>query len=351
MRSLPMSGAYFSLLLRERGISIESMEALLTGTGVRAGDPLDVISVEQQLRQLHNLNDLLPGGWGLEMGLLFDATAHGAVGTAVMSAATLADALDVLTRFGHVRSPFLCLDSELTERCYRLQISPSGPLDDSELVPLVESTLVSVHRMIRRIIGEGTHTVSFEVTYRAPPWAQAYEAYLRGPVVFGASRTTLSLPAPCLSARSPFSDPHQYQSSLRVLDELVRHAGAQDVLTARVERLMAGAGVVVPSLEQVAASLFVSPRTLERRLDAAGTTYRDLVDRRRRRLAEELLADRSLTVSEVSAKLGYGDPANFGRACRRWFGTGPREHRSGLQDPGGAAAPQREPPMTASDVI
>jgi AraC-like DNA-binding protein len=33
-------------------------------------------------------------------------------------------------------------------------------------------------------------------------------------------------------------------------------------------------------------------------------------------------------VTEVGYRLGYTEPANFGRACRRWFGSGPRAYRS-----------------------
>jgi AraC-like DNA-binding protein len=40
-----------------------------------------------------------------------------------------------------------------------------------------------------------------------------------------------------------------------------------------------------------------------------------------------LLRDRELTVADVAYTLGYEDPANFGRACRRWFGMAPGAYR------------------------
>jgi AraC-like DNA-binding protein len=76
-------------------------------------------------------------------------------------------------------------------------------------------------------------------------------------------------------------------------------------------------------LVKAARLLRVSPRTLTRRLQEAGTTYRALHDAHRRRRAEALLREASLTAAELAYRLGYGDPANFGRACRRWFRSSP----------------------------
>jgi AraC-like DNA-binding protein len=37
--------------------------------------------------------------------------------------------------------------------------------------------------------------------------------------------------------------------------------------------------------------------------------------------------DPSLTLTEISTKLGYSDQAHFTRAFRRWTGDAPRVHR------------------------
>ena len=67
----------------------------------------------------------------------------------------------------------------------------------------------------------------------------------------------------------------------------------------------------------------LSRRTLIRRLHEGGTGYRELINAHRRRRADALLREGTLTVAEVGDRLGYEDAANFGRACQRWFGKPP----------------------------
>lgn len=78
-----------------------------------------------------------------------------------------------------------------------------------------------------------------------------------------------------------------------------------------------------PRREQVADMLCVSERTLQRRLSGEGTSFAELVDMVRREKAERLLALGRLSASEMAFELGFSDPSNFYRACKRWFGHTP----------------------------
>jgi AraC-like DNA-binding protein len=79
--------------------------------------------------------------------------------------------------------------------------------------------------------------------------------------------------------------------------------------------------------QDVASALGVSQRTLARRLGAAQTTFRALLDDELKRRAAALLLDRSLRRDEIAERLGYVEPTSFSRACRRWFGGGGRATR------------------------
>lgn len=78
-----------------------------------------------------------------------------------------------------------------------------------------------------------------------------------------------------------------------------------------------------PTIMAVAKALDISVRTLQRRLAANDLSYRQLLDRIRRKKAEAELISRSRSVAEIAQRLGYSDPSHFVRAFRRWTGYPP----------------------------
>jgi len=84
-------------------------------------------------------------------------------------------------------------------------------------------------------------------------------------------------------------------------------------------------------LDDVAASLALSPRTLQRKLAEAGTTFQAVHDAARQALAEELLRDAKLNLTDVAYMLGYREQSSFTRACREWFGNTPARTRERLR--------------------
>jgi len=107
----------------------------------------------------------------------------------------------------------------------------------------------------------------------------------------------------------------------------MRQRRVADFVDAEVESLLDAGDDAAPSLAEVARRLRVSQRTLVRKLGRRGASYRRLRDGHRRRRAAELLAGTSLSVAEIAERLGYDEPTNFARACRRWFGVSPRAYR------------------------
>src|SRR5580765_5075944 len=81
-------------------------------------------------------------------------------------------------------------------------------------------------------------------------------------------------------------------------------------------------------IDMVARRLATTPRTLQRRLARAGTSFDALCDDARKQAARTYLADTTLTIAEVTYLLGYSEPTAFHRAFRRWHGTTPQAFRT-----------------------
>ncbi|OHC69626.1 MAG: AraC family transcriptional regulator, partial [Rhodocyclales bacterium RIFCSPLOWO2_02_FULL_63_24] len=80
-------------------------------------------------------------------------------------------------------------------------------------------------------------------------------------------------------------------------------------------------------LPALARRLLLSPRTLHRRLEDEGTSFRAIKDGLRRDLATDWLAKTARPLSRIGADLGFADAAAFYRAFAGWTGSGPREYR------------------------
>jgi AraC-like DNA-binding protein len=78
----------------------------------------------------------------------------------------------------------------------------------------------------------------------------------------------------------------------------------------------------------VARAMFISKRTLARRLEAEGTSYRAIREALMSELAARHLRESGLTVEAVAALLGYNDTAAFRKAFRRWHGQAPSAFRA-----------------------
>ncbi|MBP8198468.1 MAG: AraC family transcriptional regulator [Chromatiaceae bacterium] len=158
-----------------------------------------------------------------------------------------------------------------------------------------------------------------------------YRAFFRCPLRIGARHAAVSFPATYLTRPLAGADPAAYVRILREIEamEALRGIGFRK----RVERvlrrlLIADDPLGGTSLEQMAALFSLHPRTLNRRLQAEGTSFRALLDETRYRIARQLLRDTLLGVEDLAVAIGYADATAFSRAFRRWSGTAPSRWRA-----------------------
>ncbi|MDP2189223.1 MAG: helix-turn-helix transcriptional regulator [Sphingobacteriaceae bacterium] len=81
-----------------------------------------------------------------------------------------------------------------------------------------------------------------------------------------------------------------------------------------------------PTMEQLADWMCMSPRTLQRRLQDAGYTYRMLLQEIKLKMALEMLETRRCGLSELAETLGFSDQGSFSRSFRKWTGQAPSRY-------------------------
>jgi AraC-like DNA-binding protein len=329
---IPMPGAYFWLVLRRVGVDPAVASRLTEGTGIDpSAPPRDEIRLGQLLRLIRNLAGELGPAFGLELGRFLDAASHGVLGVATASAPTLGDALSVIERFAHVRAPYFRLHCLHEDDRFVLRVEPQLGLEAGVWRPLVEMLFLSIQALVESSLGRPMHEAHFEFQGPAPGYVDRYSEVLHAPVRFDQPSAAVVGPLSWLPVPCPFADRALHRGALDRLEAAERRLQGEEFIVAQVERILEGAGDAGLELPAVASALHLSQRTLVRRLAARDTSFRAILDARRRERARALLADPELSVAEIADRLGYTEPANFGRACRRWFGTGPRAARTRVE--------------------
>ena len=81
-----------------------------------------------------------------------------------------------------------------------------------------------------------------------------------------------------------------------------------------------------PTLGRLAKRMAMSARTLQRRLDEEGTSFAAVLDDTRRELAGAYMAQRDVSLADVSYLLGFSEQSAFTRAFQRWHGVAPSRY-------------------------
>jgi AraC-like DNA-binding protein len=155
----------------------------------------------------------------------------------------------------------------------------------------------------------------------------AVEAHFACPIHYGAERNALTFDRALLDRRIEKSDV-AYHALIKKYLATARaevETGTPEDVRAEIARQMELGHC---TLERVADSLRIPPRSLQRRLQAEGLSFRDLMDEWRRARALSLVTNTRLPLSEVSDALGYSEQSVFTQAFRRWYGGTPHRFRS-----------------------
>lgn len=161
---------------------------------------------------------------------------------------------------------------------------------------------------------------NLELAYAQPAYHERYSQLFRCPVQFGSGRSRATINRSWLEKPLPARNSQITDFYLQNLRRLQRQIEDQAPIVSRVRTLLLRSGWGVPSVADVANELALSERTLGRRLQEAGVSYRKLVEEFRLKLAIVLIDSGQTSAVEISARLGYRDVNAFRRAFKALTG-------------------------------
>ena len=150
-----------------------------------------------------------------------------------------------------------------------------------------------------------------------------YYGLFRCPVRFDSEESVIVFSRVDVDYPLPAANRELAQANDRILSGYLANLTDDDLITRVKLAIVDGLPSGQSSDNAVAKAVYLTPRTLQRRLTALGTSYSKVLAAVRCDLAEQYLADPSRSMYEITYLLGFSELSAFSRAFKRWTGKAP----------------------------
>ena len=265
---------------------------------------------------------------GVAAGAAVDPGALDAWGYLFATGDTLADGLRAAARYSPaVTDPTAAFD--VIENGRLLTVQYRGIEAVPRLTFLHEWVMAMLLRRVRDATGAAATPIRVAFAHGAPRRLQYLtDAFGTTNFEFGAAASQITFLDPAAGAPPAPHDPGLDQIITRYTEMMMTSATAPLDWHATFRRLVSEAlSRDEVSLDSIASRMFMSTRTLQRRLEERDTSWRDEVEAVRHEQTLQLLKQTDLTVGSVASRVGYADARTLRKAFVRWTGQTPDAYR------------------------
>ncbi|GAB5460112.1 AraC family transcriptional regulator [Hoeflea alexandrii] len=264
--------------------------------------------------------------FGLKSAAMFVKGSTGTFGYAMMNAPTLRDCLVFMGRNLQKVSETAICTLEIGARTAHFEWTYSPLILHRN--QYVDMSTAQTFNHFRAFLGDDVHQMQLELERDRPKNINYHKQLLTRKISFRAPVNALVIPAELLNRANPNADPQLFGMMSQQMDAIeLRRTDATDPVAAIRLHVAENLEHNTPTLASEAERLGMSSRTLQRRLNEAGTSMQAIIDDCRREMATRLLLETKLTLSSIGYKLGFSAPAAFTRSAIRWYGMTPSEFR------------------------
>lgn len=313
-------------LLRVAQARGASPERLCLGLGFGPEDLRDP-ALRVSYRQTRQLStricaELSDPTLGLAAGQAQTPLSWGLPGLAMLTCRTLGQAIAFCAAHQSEAGALVSHRLELQDGLLLVEARPR--FHDPELAPLlIDESFAAIVTVVRALVGTDFTPHRVELAFPSPSHAQAHRRVFGCSVQFDMPVHRMWTSQQWLGQELPGWDPYACDAVRADLAALFQRPADRDDLQESALTWLRGNLDKRPSMIDLARHLNLGERTLRRRLDALGVSWRELHDQVRRDCALKLLQRATLPVHEVASATGFDDTRAFRRAFKRWTGARP----------------------------
>jgi AraC-like DNA-binding protein len=269
---------------------------------------------------------------GLRLARDIQPATFGPLGYIAQACTTFADVLEVVTRYSGLLSNIgkssVVHAPDATE--VRWECTAGGRIFRRQATEYVLGSFVTLARLLMPERQDMPRAVTFtHPGPDSPRHARGYVSFFKCPVYFGRPASAVVIPALALKARLRHGDAFIKSLLERHAATMLKQRTTDSSLGDEVSHLVKAMILDgVPTKDMVAAQLGMSGRSLHRKLEDAGTSYREILDRVRLEIASERLKFAADSTTEISGSLGFSTRQAFLRWFKQRTGETPGEFRT-----------------------
>lgn len=310
----------------------------LLGTGISEAQ-INQADTQVSLRQFdiiyHNIYRITQRpDIGLALGNALNISRWGVLATALICARTLGDALETGNRFRQLLHSRFTLTPVVKNDATHIVITRQEGMNFTMSANFSHELLAGfMHRHVSDLVGQKEVFTEVRFTYPAPDHADSYERYLHCPVKFNSPQCVMVIPQHLMTRPLPMGNPVTEALAIRVCElEMERlNKVKKGDLTWMLRSELGKREGPLPGLDDIADRLHTTPRTLRRKLQENGTSYRRICQEHQLQLALDSLHDPRQKTAAVAHRCGFRDAASFREAFKRWTDVTPQEYRQRLR--------------------
>lgn len=200
--------------------------------------------------------------------------------------------------------------------------------------PVVKQTnelaISECNRIMAVLYGQGWSPAAIHFTHKAPENPAPYRRIFGAKVEFNQDENRVMFRSEILEKGISQANP-ELRNILKTHPNLMR-CDAGKRLEERIENIIRS---TLPTgncnIERTAALLSIHRRTLHRRLKSEGTSFSQILENTRKKIAAERLSNSSISTVQLAQYLGYADNSAFTRSFKRWYEETPQQWRNKLE--------------------
>ncbi len=206
---------------------------------------------------------------------------------------------------------------------FRLSLEDTS-LDTDHM--LQEFLLLMWQRFACWLVDQQIPFATTRFNYPSPPHVNEYRAMYPTELQFNAEVCGFSLHEKYLHLPVVRSEAELAVFLKEAPAYILHRPDIDDSLRNRVRTLLASQSLKdMPSLDELAQLLHMTPRSIGRKLQEEGTSLRKIKTSLRQEYAIKLMSTENLSVADVSERVGFSETASFCRAFKRWTGKSPSQ--------------------------